>query len=95
MNPFVWLLFTVIEIYIWILIAGVVLSWLFAFNVINSQNDFVRQVAYVIERLTEPALAPIRRMLPNLGGIDLSPAVLILGLLFLRQFIDYYLVRGI
>ena len=79
------LISTVITIYIWLLITGAILSWLIAFNVINTQNRFVYIVVDTIYKLTEPALAPIRRILPNLGGIDISPIVLILGLWFARD----------
>lgn len=84
-GPLFWLLDTVIGLYIWILIASAVLSWLVAFNVVNTRNRFVYLVGDFLQRITEPALRPIRRVLPNLGGIDLSPLVLILLLLFLRQ----------
>ncbi len=79
------LISTVIQLYIYILIASAVLSWLIAFNVVNTSNRFVAMVADALWRLTEPALAPIRRILPNLGGLDLSPVVLILLLIFLRN----------
>ena len=91
MNPFVWLLLTVINIYVWIIIIMVVMSWLLAFNVINKSNSFVRQVNYALFRLTEPLLAPIRRILPDLGGLDLSPMILLLGLLFLQRLVIQYL----
>jgi len=74
-----------INVYIWIIIAGAVLSWLVAFKVVNTHNQFVYTVADAIYRLTEPALRPIRRFLPDLGGIDISPIVLIFGLIFLRE----------
>ncbi len=79
------LLSTVITLYIWVLIIGAVMSWLIAFNVVNTQNRFVYSLVDIIHRVTEPALAPIRRILPNLGGIDISPIILILGLWFLRN----------
>ncbi len=79
------LISTVIQIYIYILIASAVLSWLIAFNVVNTRNQFVAMVADALYRLTEPALAPIRRVLPNFGGIDISPIVLILLLFFIRS----------
>jgi YggT family protein len=85
MNPVHWLIDTVIELYIWIVIASVVLSWLIAFNVINTRNAFVYQIADFLNRATEPALRPIRSILPNLGGIDISPVVLILLLVFIRR----------
>lgn len=84
-GPLFWLLNTVIELYIWMLIASAVFSWLFAFNVVNTRNRFVYLVGDFLHRVTEPALRPIRRMLPSLGGVDLSPLVLILVLLFLQQ----------
>lgn len=84
-GPLFWLLTTVIDLYIWVLIAGAILSWLIAFNVVNTQNRFVYSVGDFLYRVTEPALKPIRRYLPNLGGVDLSPLVLILLLLFAQQ----------
>ena len=74
-----------ISIYIWLLIASVVLTWLVAFNVINTRNRFVYTVGDFLHRITEPALRPIRSVLPNLGGIDISPVVLILLLYFVRD----------
>lgn len=85
LGPLFWLVDTVIDLYIWILIAGAVLSWLVAFNVINTHNRFVYLLGDFLTRVTEPVLRPIRRILPNLGGIDLSPMVLILLLLFAQQ----------
>lgn len=78
---------TVIRLYIWILIAWVVLSWLVAFNVINTRNRFVYIVGDFLDRVTQPALRPIRSILPNLGGIDISPLILILLLVFARNFL--------
>lgn len=72
---------------IWIIIAQVILSWLVAFNVINLSNDFVRAVANGIERLTAPLYAPIRRFMPDLGGIDLSPMVLILAIILVQRLV--------
>jgi YggT family protein len=87
MNPFLWLIDTVITLYIWILIAAAVLSWLIAFNVVNTRNPVVASIGDFLYRITEPALRPIRSVMPNLGGIDISPVILILGLLFLRNLI--------
>lgn len=81
----------VISLYVWVLIASVVLSWLVNFNVVNTHNRFVYQVVDFLYRVTEPALRPIRRVLPNLGGIDISPIVLILALYFLRNLLFEYL----
>ncbi len=93
MNPFLWLVDTIITIYIWLLIASAVLSWLIAFNVVNTRNQVVHTVGDMLYRLTEPLLRPIRSMLPNLGGIDISPVILIIGLLFLRQLIFWLYIR--
>ena len=75
---------TVLELYVWVLIASAVLSWLVAFNVINTSNRFVYAVGDFLYRVTEPVLSPIRRVMPNLGGIDISPVILILLIYFLR-----------
>jgi YggT family protein len=85
MNPIHWLLDTLITLYIWILIANAVLSWLVAFNVVHPSNNVVRTIGEGLYRLTEPALRPIRQMLPNLGGLDISPVILIIILLFLQR----------
>ncbi len=90
MNPFLWLILTVINVYFWIILAMVVLSWLVAFNVVNRSNPYVRQIGQALEKLTEPLLRPIRCVLPDLGGIDLSPIVLLLGLQFVSM-----LVKGL
>lgn len=82
---------TVVSIYIWLLIASVVLSWLVAFNVINTRNQFVYTVGDFLHRITEPLLRPIRNVLPSLGGIDVSPLVLILALYFVRDLVNEYL----
>src|SRR3954452_1570362 len=87
MRSLLWLIDTVITLYVWLLIASAVLSWLIAFNVVNTRNPIVAQVADFLDRVTEPALRPIRRILPNLGGIDVSPIILILLLYFLRNLI--------
>jgi YggT family protein len=84
MNALIWLIDTVVSVYVWILIAQVVMSWLVSFNIVNPRQPFVRQVGMVLWRLTEPLLGPIRRLLPNMGGIDISPIILILVLHFMR-----------
>jgi YggT family protein len=92
MYSLVWLIGTVIQIYIFILIVQVVMSWLIAFNVVNTRNRFVYTVADIAYKLTEPALRPIRRILPNFGGIDLSPVVLILLLGFIQRLLPELLL---
>lgn len=84
MHALIWLVDNIIWLYTWILIAQVVMSWLVAFNVVNAHQPFVRQVGMALWHLTEPVLGPIRRFLPNLGGIDISPIIAILALSFLR-----------
>jgi YggT family protein len=86
-NPFLWLIHTLIWTYIYILIAAAVMSWLIAFNVLNSNNSTVRMIWNFFYQVTEPALRPIRAFMPNLGGIDISPIILIIGLMFLDQLI--------
>ena len=76
-----------IDIYWWMIIASAIFSWLFAFNVINGRNQFLATIGDFLFRVTEPALRPIRRILPDLGGIDISPIILLLILFFVRQFI--------
>ena len=77
----------VVQHVIWIIIAQVIISWLVAFNVINTSNQFVRSLLTGLDRLTEPMMRPIRRVLPDLGGIDLSPMVLILGLILIQRLV--------
>ena len=92
-NPFLWLISQLIWIYIWILVASAVLSWLVAFNVVNTRNDIVRNVGYFLYRITDPALRPIRNVMPNLGGIDISPIILIVGLMFLERLIYWVYLK--
>ena len=82
---------TVISIYVWMIVVSVILSWLVAFSVINTHNQFVTMVRDFLYRITEPVLGPIRRLLPDLGGIDLSAVVVILLLWFTRNLIHEYL----
>ena len=91
-NPFVWLIDTLITIYIWLLVAQAVLSWLLAFGVVNRHNRAVAVIGDFLYRVTEPALRPIRRVVPSFGGIDISPVILILLLWFLRDLMFEYLV---
>ncbi|HMM64016.1 MAG: YggT family protein [Mesorhizobium sp.] len=76
-----------LDLYWWIIIAAAIFSWLYAFNVVNPRNQVVGAIGNALYRLTEPALRPIRRFMPDLGGIDISPIILLLILFFLRQFI--------
>lgn len=76
-----------LDIYWWLIILSAVFSWLHAFNVVNPRNQFVGTIGNFLYKVTEPALRPIRRLLPDLGGIDISPIILLLLIFFLRQFI--------
>ncbi len=91
-NPFVWLIDTLITIYIWLLVGQAILSWLLAFGVVNRHNRAVAVIGDFLYRVTEPALRPIRAFLPNFGGIDISPVVLILLLMFFERLLLYYIV---
>ena len=90
MHSLFLLIDTVIGLYIWLLIGSAVLSWLVVFQVVNTRNRAVMAIGDFLYRATEPALRPIRRYLPNMGGMDLSPVVLILLLIFLRNLIAEY-----
>ena len=85
----------IISLYIWILIINAIISWLVAFNILNTSNRFVYSVLEVSYKLTSPALNFIRRYLPNLGSIDISPVILILGLMFLRNFVFEMFAPGL
>ena len=85
MNALFNLIANVIDLYIWVLILAVIASWLISFNVINTTNRVVYVVVDFLYRATEPVLRPIRRFLPNLGGLDISPIVLVLLLIFVQD----------
>ena len=81
----------VLDLYTWVVIAGAILSWLIAFGVVNIRNDIVRSAWHLFLALTEPFLRPIRKLLPNTGGIDISPIILLLGVMLLQRIIVYYI----
>lgn len=85
MIPLLNFIMMVITLYMWVIIISAILSWLIAFNVINRHNQVVYMIADTLHRLTEPALRPIRNFMPDLGGLDISPVILILILIFLRD----------
>ena len=89
------LLDSIITIYLWIIIINAILSWLVAFNILNTQNRFVFSVLDVTYKLTDPALNKIRRFIPTFGSIDISPVILILLLMFLRNLIFEILAPGL
>jgi YggT family protein len=80
-----------LQLYTYLIIASAILSWLIAFSVVNTRNDLVRSIWNFLDAVTEPALRPIRNILPNLGGIDISPIILRLIIFFLERIIIYYL----
>lgn len=84
-----------LDMYIWLLIAAAVLSWLIAFNVVNVRNQFVGMIGDFLYRITEPVLRPIRNIMPNLGGLDLSPVILILIIYFIQNVIRYYIYPNV
>lgn len=84
-----------LNIYTWLLIISAILSWLIAFNVLNTRNQFVSTVWDMLYRITEPVLRPIRNMLPNLGGIDISPIILLLLIFFIQRVIVLYLYPAV
>ena len=82
-----------LQIYVWILIASAVLSWLIAFNVINTHNDFVGQLWYVLDRITEPLYRPFRRIMPDFGGLDLTPMLVLILIIIIDGPVLSYLAR--
>ena len=85
----------ILQIYVWLLIAAAVLSWLIAFNVVNTHNQVVATIAEFLYRITEPVLRPIRSIMPNLGGIDISPVILILIIFFIENVIVRYVYPNV
>lgn len=85
-------LYFILDIVWFIVIASAIFSWLFAFNVINSSNQFVSQVSSMLYQLTEPMYRPIRRFMPNLNGLDLSPIIVLVIIFFLQRFIATSLI---
>ncbi|MEI7804452.1 MAG: YggT family protein [Hyphomicrobiales bacterium] len=85
----------VLQAYIWLLIAAAILSWLIAFNVVNTRNQVVSLIGEFLYRITEPVLRPIRSVMPNLGGIDISPIIVILIIFFLQSVIIRYIYPNV
>lgn len=83
-----------LNIYTYIIVVMAIFSWLMAFNVINFNNEFVRGIWRFLWAVTEPVLRPIRKILPNLGGIDISPVILLLGIMFLQSTVIPYLYNN-
>ncbi len=95
MRSVLYIILIALDIYVWLLIASAILSWLVAFNVVNTRNQFVGMVGDFLYRITEPALRPIRSILPNLGGIDISPIVLILLIFLIKDIIVRYIYPNV
>lgn len=84
-----------LQLYVWIVIASAIFSWLIAFNIVNTRNQFVSMIGEALWRLTEPALRPIRRFLPNFGGIDISPIILLLVIFLIQRVIILYIYPAV
>lgn len=94
-HPIISLVLELIQLYSYVVITTVLFSILISFGVVNRHHPMVKKISYAMYRLTEPALRPIRNLLPDLGGIDISPIFLLIGLEFLSRMILYYALRGI
>jgi YggT family protein len=88
-------LLLILRLYVYVIIASAILSWLVAFNVVNRHNDFVRSIWNLVTALTEPLLRPIRNAIPSFGGIDISPIILLLGIFFLQRVIEEYIYPNV
>lgn len=93
MNAILFLIIAVLDIIWWFIIISVVLSWLVSFNVINLQNQFVSSIYFSLNSVVEPMLKPFRRILPDMGGFDISPLILLVLIGFLRVFVTNDLPR--
>lgn len=94
MLEFLSFLSTLLTLYVYVLIAAAVLSWLIAFNVVNTRNQAVSTIGEFLYRITEPVLQPIRRMMPDLGGIDISPVIVILAIFFIQSVVLQNLAKA-
>jgi YggT family protein len=92
MRPIVEALLIALDLYVWIVIISAIFSWLYAFNVVNPRNQLVSAIGEMLYRLTEPVLRPIRRFMPDLGGLDVSPIVLLLIIFVIQRSIQLYLL---
>jgi YggT family protein len=84
------LIYVILDIFTWVIIGSAIMSWLVAFGVVNVRNQLIRTLVDFLYRVTEPVLRPIRRVLPNLGGIDISPVVALLLIFFLQHLLQEY-----
>ena len=90
MKPIIYVLIQVISLYMYLLVASAILSWLLAFHVVNTRNQFVAGIAEFLYRITEPVLSPIRRRLPNFGGLDISPIIVFFLLMLIQMYLADY-----
>lgn len=95
MHAFIWLVNAILSIAWWIVIIHVIMSWLISFNVINLHQSLVRQIWEGLTRLTEPLYRPIRNFLPSMGGLDLSPLIVLLAITFLQIFFNQDIVPAL
>jgi YggT family protein len=95
MRSILYVILLILDLYIWILIAAAILSWLVAFNVVNARNQFVAMIGDFLYRITEPVLRPIRNLMPNLGGLDLSPVIVILIIILIKDIIVRYIYPAV
>ncbi len=89
-NPFIWLILQLISIYTYIVIAAVIVSWLIAFGVLNTYNSFARSIVTFLDAATEPVFRQVRKIIPPIGGLDIAPLIVLIGLQFLSYLISYY-----
>ncbi|MBO6756745.1 MAG: YggT family protein [Roseibium sp.] len=85
----------ILDLYIYVIIASAIFSWLFAFNIVNSGNQIIGTIGQVLYNLTEPVLRPVRRFMPQLGGIDLSPIAVLLGIFLIQNIIVRYIYPNV
>jgi YggT family protein len=88
-NPFVNLVVTLLDIYTWIVLAAVVMSWLITFGVINTYNQFARSIVRFLNAMTEPLFRQVRRVIPSIGGLDISPLIVLIGVVFLQNLVQW------
>lgn len=94
LAPLIEVVLIVLNLIWWLIIASVIASWLVAFGVVNTRNDIVYRILDILNRITEPMLRPIRRILPAMGGMDLSPMVLLLIIYVIRRYLEIMLIRN-
>jgi YggT family protein len=94
LSPFIEVILILLDIVWWLIIASVVASWLVAFGVVNTRNDVVYRILDILNRVTDPILRPVRRLIPPMGGLDLSPMVVLLIIYVLQREIQIVLFRG-